>query len=61
MFKEFPYDCCFTCGHTLGHYTNGGVVYRKYSGICHCGCTDWIPDGNLEYLEWCLEKKLEAR
>ena len=55
MFKEFPYGNCFTCGHILGHYTEANL--KRYSGICHCGCTDWIPGDNLEYLEWCLSKK----
>jgi hypothetical protein len=37
----------------LGHYNVGG----RYDRICHCGCTDWIPHDNLEYLEWCAEQK----
>jgi hypothetical protein len=53
MFKEFPYGNCFTCGHILGHYNIKG----RYDSICHCGCTDWIPQGNLEYLEWKFDQK----
>ena len=51
---------CVTCGHILGHSLDFGKTGR-YDSTCHCGCTDWIPSGNLEYLEWCFEKKLEGR
>ena len=48
------YPVCSTCWHILGHHN---PKTRRYDAICHCGCTDWVPGNNLEYLEWCLDKK----
>jgi len=45
---------CKTCDHILGHCNS---KTRRYDAVCHCGCTDWIPCDNLEYLEWCEERK----
>lgn len=52
--EKAVYPDCQTCGHLIGHYNSRT---RIYNDVCYCGCTDWVPLNNLEYLEWSLDKK----
>jgi hypothetical protein len=61
---------CKNCNHTWdNHLTpqiNGKLKLRSclmlipYGPVDDfCECFEWCPSDNLEYLEWCLEKKSE--
>lgn len=59
MFK----NQCRTCGHNIhGNVMGNGcdVFYCDYNDNDmtpnYCDCSDYVPAGNLEYLEWRHEK-----
>jgi hypothetical protein len=54
---------CIICNHEPSHYPNPQMGYGYSYKLCflNCNCNEWVPEDNLEYLEWCLEKKNEVK